>query len=190
MKQFNSRVSLKDFDSSKGLERGANKLKEALWYIVKIFLFLSAIPYPSSFKIWILKKFGAKIGVGVIIKPRVNIHFPWKLTVGDHVWIGEEVFLLNFEDLIIENNVCISQRSFLCGGNHDYKHPSMPYRNGPITLKDGCWIGACCFVGPGVTIGMDTVITVGSVVTKNIDSNLVTHIQPTEFSKNRWTATI
>ncbi|WP_051638170.1 WcaF family extracellular polysaccharide biosynthesis acetyltransferase [Maribacter sp. Hel_I_7] len=186
MGQSNSKVLLKAFDSSKGLDRGSSKLKEVFWYVVKVFFFLTAIPYPNSFKIFILKRFGAKVGEGVVIKPRVNIHFPWKLTIGNHVWIGEEVFLLNFENLSIGNNVCISQRSFLCGGNHDYKDISMPYRNGPITLKDGCWIGASCFIGPGVTIGIDTVITVGSVVTKTVGNNLVTHVFPDQFSKQRW----
>lgn len=183
---YKSRVRLKDFNSSVGLNRGASKLKETCWYFIKILFFLSSIPYPKSFKVLLLKLFGAKIGVGVIIKPRVNIHFPWKLEIGNHVWIGEEVFILNFEKVTIKNNVCISQRVFLCGGNHDYRDPSMLYRNGPIHLKAGCWIGACCFIGPNVTIGSDSVITVGSVVTKNISSNLVVSIMPTEFKKQRW----
>ncbi|WP_405410833.1 WcaF family extracellular polysaccharide biosynthesis acetyltransferase [Maribacter sp. Asnod1-A12] len=186
MSQYNSKVLLKDFDASNGLDRGASKFKELLWYIFKTLFFLTAIPYPSSFKIWILKTFGAKIGNGVVIKPRVNIHFPWKLNIANNVWIGEEAFLLNFEPLIIGNNVCISQRSFLCGGNHNFKNPSMPYRNGPITLKDGCWVGACSFIGPNVTIGVDTVVTVGSVVTQNIGDNLVTSVIPTNFVKQRW----
>ena len=148
--------------------------------------FISAFPYPSSFKRFILRSFGAKVGKGLIIKPRVNIHFPWKLTVGDDVWIGEEAFLLNFEPLVIGNNVCISQRAFLCGGNHNYKMPSMPYRNGSITLEDGCWIGANCFVGPNLIIGVDTVVSAGSVVTKSLNSNGIYRGNPVEFVKNRW----
>lgn len=89
--------------------------------------FLLAFPFPSSLKVKILKLFGAKIGVGLVIKPRVNIHFPWKLIIGDDVWIGGEVFILNFELLTIGNNVCVSQRAFLCGGNHNFKIPSMLY---------------------------------------------------------------
>ena len=116
-----SRVRLNQFDASIGLNRGAGKLKEILWYLFKVVFFLSAFPYPSGFKVRILRMFGAKIGAGVLIKPRVNVHFPWKLIVGSHVWMGEEAFLLNFELLSIGDNVCISQRAFLCGGNHDYK---------------------------------------------------------------------
>jgi putative colanic acid biosynthesis acetyltransferase WcaF len=184
--EIRSKVRLKDFDASIGLDRGASKLKEMCWYFVKVLFFLSAFPCPRSFKIFLLRLFGAKIGQGVVIKPRVNIHFPWKLEIENHVWIGEEVFILNFEKVIIESNVCISQRAFLCGGNHDYKDPTMPYRNGPITLKEGSWIGANCFIGPHVTIGVDTVVTVGSVVTSNVDSHIVCRIMPAEFKKKRW----
>lgn len=181
-----SKVELSQFDSSIGLNREASKIKEIIWYIIKVFFFLSAFPYPSSFKRWILRCFGAKAGKDVIIKPRVNIHFPWKLTIGDDVWIGEETFLLNFEPLVIGNNVCISQRAFLCGGNHDYKMPSMPYRNGSIILEDGCWIGANCFIGPDVVIGIDTVVSAGSVITKSLPCNGIYKGNPVQFVKNRW----
>jgi len=182
----NTKVRLDQFDASTGLNRGAGKIKEVLWYLFKVFFFLSAMPYPSSFKVKILRLFGAKIGIGTIIKPRVNIHFPWKLVVGDHVWIGEEVFILNFELLTIGNHVCVSQRAFLCGGNHDYKIESMPYRNGPILLEDGCWVGANCFIAANVTIGIDTVVTAGSVVSKSLSSNGIYSGLPAQFIKERW----
>ena len=181
-----SKVRLDLFNQHIGLNRGASKVKEITWYIFKYIFFLTAIPYPSKFKSFILKCFGAKIGVGLIIKPRVNIHFPWKLIIGNHVWIGEEVFLLNFEKLIIGNNVCVSQRVFLCGGNHDYKVASMPYRNGIITLEDGCWIGAASFIGPNVLIGIDTIVSANSFVTKSLSDNCIYSGNPIQFIKFRW----
>lgn len=181
-----SQVELFNFDPKIGLTRGVSKIKEICWYLVKIIFFLTAIPFPSRFKCILLRLFGAKVGKGVIIKPRVNIHMPWKLSIGDFVWVGEEAFLLNFEHLIIGNNVCISQRAFLCGGNHDYKSPAMPYRNGPITLDDGSWVGASCFVAPDVTIGIDTVVAAGSVVTRNLAANGIYKGNPAEFVKKRW----
>jgi putative colanic acid biosynthesis acetyltransferase WcaF len=181
-----SKVKLGKFDSSIGLERGAGKLKEISWYLVKVIFFLSALPYPNGLKCMLLRLFGAKVGTGVIIKPRVNIHFPWKLYIGNDVWIGEEAFLLNFEMLTVGNDVCISQRAFLCGGNHDFRIPEMPYRNGPITLMDGSWIGASVFVSPGVTVGTDSVITAGSVVTGNITANGIFKGNPVVYVKRRW----
>ena len=184
--KLESKVRLNDFDASIGLDRGASKAKEICWYLIKCVFFLSPLPYPKSFKKFLLKLFGASVGKNVVIKPRVNIHFPWKLTIGDYAWIGEEAFILNFENVSIGNNVCISQRAFICTGNHDYMTPSMPYRNKPIILEDGCWVGACCFIGPGVTIGTDSIITVGSIITSDIGPNIVCHSQPNNFEKKRW----
>src|ERR1044072_6544704 len=89
------------FDSTKGLERGRAGWIEAVWYLVKCAFFLSAFPWPSGLKRSLLRIFGAQIGVGVVIKPRVNIHLPWKLAIGNHTWIGEEVFILNMEPVQI-----------------------------------------------------------------------------------------
>ncbi|WP_345948366.1 WcaF family extracellular polysaccharide biosynthesis acetyltransferase [Mucilaginibacter sp. PAMB04274] len=180
-----SKVSLKDFNAN-NFNRGAGKVKEVCWYIIKVVFFLSPLPFPSSVKAFLLKAFGARVGSRVILKPRINIHFPWKLDIGNDVWIGEEAYILNFEKVIIGDNVCISQRAFLCGGNHNYKDPSMPYRNGPITLLDGCWVGACCFVGPNVVIGIDAVITASSVVTNSLADNGVYRGNPAAFVKYRW----
>jgi len=181
-----SKVNLAGFNSAIGLDRGAGKLKEISWYFIKMIFFLSAMPYPSSFKCSLLRLFGARVGTGVNIKPRVNIHFPWKLVIGNDVWIGEEAFLLNFEPLTIGSNVCISQRAFLCGGNHDFRVPEMPYRNGPITLMAGCWVGASVFISPGVTVGTDTVISAGSIVTSSLEANGIYKGNPLVYLKPRW----
>jgi putative colanic acid biosynthesis acetyltransferase WcaF len=181
-----SEVRLQNFDSKIGLNRGASRLKEGVWYLIKTLFFLSALPYPSRFKVWLLKAFGAEVGSGVVIKPRVNIHMPWKLWIKNNVWIGEEVFILNFEKVTIGNNVCVSQRAFICGGNHDYRVPSMPYRNGPVTLQDGCWVGASCFIGPDVVIGTDSIITAGSVLTGSVDDNGIFRGNPAIKISSRW----
>jgi putative colanic acid biosynthesis acetyltransferase WcaF len=166
-----SRVRLDAFRPS--ANRGASRTTEVLWYLVKVAFFLTAIPWPSSLKSALLRGFGARIGQGVVTAPRVNIHMPWKLTVGDHSWIGEEVFLLSLEPITIGSNVCLSQRSFLCAGNHDYTSPTFDYMGAPITIKDGAWIGAQSFVGPGVTVGVDTVVTAGSVVVGSLPDRQV-----------------
>ncbi|MFM8459196.1 MAG: colanic acid biosynthesis acetyltransferase WcaF, partial [Chthoniobacterales bacterium] len=91
------KTRLDQFDAEKGLDRGRSKAVEAAWYLLKCVFLLSALPWPMGLKRSLLRAFGARIGEGVVIKPRVNVHFPWKLEVGDRAWIGEEVFILNFE---------------------------------------------------------------------------------------------
>jgi putative colanic acid biosynthesis acetyltransferase WcaF len=183
---MSSNVRLDQFVALEGLDRGKPRIVEMLWYVVKMVFFLSAFPWPSSLKASLLRLFGAKIGQGVLLKPRVNIHMPWKLVIGDHCWIGEEVFLLNLEPIIIGSHVCISQRAFICTGNHNYKLPQMPFMGAAISITDGAWIGAQAFVGPGVTIGIDAVITAGSVLTSNAEAAMITGGNPAIAIKKRW----
>lgn len=176
------------FNPRQGLNRGRPAWFEALWYVAKCLFFLPPWPFPSRLKCMVLRWFGARVGKGVRIKPRVNIHFPWKFIVGDFTWIGEEAFILNFEPVSVGSHCCISQRAFLCTGNHDYRKPDMPYRNRPIALQDGAWIGAQVFVGPSVTIGREAVIASGSVVTSDQPSGMVCGGNPCSPIRKRWPA--
>jgi putative colanic acid biosynthesis acetyltransferase WcaF len=154
--------------STRGFERGASRGFEFLWLFVSLWLFQLCPLNLSALKCWVLRRFGARVGRGVVIKPNVKITFPWKLVVGDHVWLGEECWLLNLEQIIIESDVCISQRAFLCTGNHDYKSPVFDLITKPIRVERGAWIGAGAFVGPGIKVGSHAVLSAGSVATKEL----------------------
>ncbi|MCB1119953.1 MAG: WcaF family extracellular polysaccharide biosynthesis acetyltransferase [Verrucomicrobiae bacterium] len=186
VEDYGTRMRLDTFDPQKGLDRGKSRFVEILWYLFKMAFILSAFPWPQKVKHGVLKMFGAKIGTGVVVKPRVNIHFPWKLILEDHCWVGEECFILNFEEIIVGAHACLSQRSFLCGGNHNFRTLDFEYRNGPITVKPGAWVGAQSFVGPGVTIGTDTVVAAGSIVTKSLPDNTVCSGNPCVVQSARW----
>ncbi len=181
-----TRVRLDRFDPAGGFQRGRSRPVEVAWYLCKVVFFLSAWPWPSRWKAAVLRGFGARIGRGVVIKPRVNIHLPWRLVVGDHAWIGEEVCILNFEPVTIGAHACVSQRAFLCTGNHDFRDVTMPYRNGPITIGDGAWVGAQVFVAPGVEVGVEAVVTAGSVVTRSLPPAMVCSGHPCLPVKPRW----
>jgi len=175
------------FQSRVGFDLGRPKWVFILWYLVKCVFFLSPLPWPSRLKSWLLCRFGAEIGKGVYWKPRVNIHIPWKLKVGDFTWIGEEVNIINFAPVSIGAHCCLSQRSFLCSGNHDYRSPDMRYRHAPIILEDGVWVGAAAFVGPGVTVGTDAVITACSVAVKSLAGGWVYAGNLCRPVRQRWT---
>jgi putative colanic acid biosynthesis acetyltransferase WcaF len=160
-------IDLSKFNNS-DFSRGAPAWKEAAWWVVRSLLFAPWFPVPSPFKVAVLRFFGAKIGVGVVIRSRVNITFPWKLEIGDHVWIGDEVLILSLERVVIGSNVCISQRAFLCTGSHDFAKETFDLITRPITIGDGCWIGAQAFVGPGVTMNPNSRCLAGAVVVKNV----------------------
>jgi len=154
--------------SAAEFNRDASKLKEGLWLLVSLFLFRLLPVKLSSLKSIILRSFGADIGDGVVIKPNVKITFPWKLTVGNHVWLGEECWLLNLAPIKIESNVCISQRAFLCTGSHNYKSPTFDLIVKPILVEQGAWLGAGAWVGPGVRVGSHAVLAANSVAAKDL----------------------
>lgn len=165
--------------------RGASPLKEVLWLLVRQVLFLSCPFSLSRVKCAVLRIFGARVGIGVIIKPQVKITFPWKLQIGDHVWLGEECWLLNLAPIKLEDNVCISQRALLCTGNHDYTKVSFDLITRPIVVEEGGWIGAGAFVGPGVTVGNHAVLTAGSVAARDLAPWLVFSGNPAQPGRRR-----
>ncbi|MDB4508444.1 WcaF family extracellular polysaccharide biosynthesis acetyltransferase [Akkermansiaceae bacterium] len=150
-------INLSKFNNS-NFFRGAPKWKEALWWICRSLFFAPWFPIPSPVKVAFLRLFGAKVGAGVVIRSRVNITFPWKLEIGDHVWIGDEVMILSLDRVKIGSHVCISQRAFLCTGSHDFRKESFDLITKPIVIEDGCWICAQAFIGPGVTVPEGTMV--------------------------------
>lgn len=149
-------------------DRGAPAWKEVLWWLVRSLLFAPWFPVPSALKVTALRAFGATVGEGVVIRSRVNITFPWKLTLGDRVWIGDEVMILSLDRVAIGSDVCVSQRVFLCTGSHDFSKESFDLITLPVVIGNGCWIGAQSFVGPGVTFGPGSRSLAGSVVVKDV----------------------
>jgi putative colanic acid biosynthesis acetyltransferase WcaF len=181
-----TRVLHSQFDRNDGYNLGRSRFLFWVWYPFKIIFFLSSIPWPRFLKSSILRLFGGRVGRGVYWKPRVNIHIPWRIEIGDHALVGEEVIILNFEDVRIGTQACISQRAFICTGNHDFTDVRMRYRNRPISIGDGAWIGAQVFVAPGVVIGEECVVTAGSIVVKSLPNGMICSGNPCVALKHRW----
>ena len=171
---------------SKGdFDRGAGPLREVLW-ILASFLLFRLCPFKfSGLKAAVLRAFGARVGRGVVLKPNLRITFPWKLTLGNHVWLGEDCWLLNLAPITIDDHVCISPRAFLCTGNHDYTSPTFDLTTRPIRVERGAWIGAGAFVGPGVTVGAQAVVCAMSVVTGDLPARGVFQGNPAMCVKQR-----
>lgn len=177
-------VSLIKFDN-RTFDKGAGKFKQVLWYFVHAIFIKSSLFPIMGFKKFLLQLFGARIGKGFVIKPSVHIKFPWKLELGDHVWIGEHVWIDNLDTVIIGNNVCLSQGALLLTGNHDYTLPSFDFKNAPIILEDGVWIGAKAVVCPGVHCKSHAVLSVGSVATKVLEPYCIYQGSPAKEVRKR-----
>jgi putative colanic acid biosynthesis acetyltransferase WcaF len=146
-------------------DRGAPAWKEALWWVFRSLCFAPWFPVPSPIKVAMLRCFGARVGEGVVIRSRVNVTMPWRVEIGDHVWIGDEVLILSLDRVVIGSNVCISQRAFLCTGNHDFRSEGFDLVTKPIEIGNSCWIGACAFVPPGAGIPDGTMVRATGVAT-------------------------
>lgn len=159
--------------------------KRGMWYVVNRLFFKSSWFPPSLFKNNLLKLFGSKIGKGVIIKPRVNIKYPWFLEIGDHSWIGENVWIDNVGMVSIGANVCISQGALLLGGNHDFTKSTFDLIVSSIVIEDGVWIGAQSVVCGGVTCRSNAVLAVGSVASSDLELNGIYRGNPAVKIKDR-----
>ena len=160
---------LSQFDAD-GYDRGRGRLWQALWHFVS-FVFFQTFWMPRSLRPGMLRLFGAQVGDGVIIRHDVRIMWPWKLSIGDHSWLGEGLRIINLETIEIGTNVCISQGVMLCSGSHDYRQVFFPYRNRPIRIREASWIAARAMVLPGVTVGAGAVIAAGETVRSDVPDN-------------------
>ena len=146
-----------------------NSVKRFLWYFINQIFFANGFFPIYSLKVFLLKLFGASIGTNVLIKPCVNIKYPWLLQIGNNVWIGEQVWIDNLAKVTIGNNVCISQGALLLCGNHNYKKSSFDLMVGEITLEDGVWICAKVIITQNVVCKNHSVISTGATLNSSTE---------------------
>ena len=131
---------------------------------------------PRQIWIWrriVLRLFGARISRHVHISPNAKVAIPWNLTVGEASAIGDGAIIYCLGSVNIGRYVTVSQYAHLCAGSHDYRDPSFPLTKPAITIGDGVWICTEAFVGPGVTVGSNTIVGARSVVIKDVNPNLI-----------------
>lgn len=148
--------------------RGRSAIVEALWIVLQGLFVTSFVP-GSGHRRWLLRLFGAQIGAGVVVKPGVRVKFPWRLTVGDHSWIGEDVWIDNLAPVTIGANVVLSQGAYLCTGSHDWRRASFDLLVQPITVADGAWVCARATVAPGTVLGEGAVLALASLGRGTLD---------------------
>ena len=170
-------IDLGMYDNS-DFDRGAPRWKQVLWVLVRCVFFQNPCIWGSAFRSALLRVFGAKIGKGVRIGGNVNIAFPWRLVVGDHVWFGDDVGILSLAQVTIESNVCLARRSFLCTASHDFRREDFKLKAAPILIRKGSWIAIGSLILAGVTIGEGAVVSAGSVVLKDVPANCLVRGNP------------
>jgi len=147
---------------------GRGLLVRTLWYFLSLLVLESGWFPLSTPKAWLLRLFGAKVGSGLVVKPHVRIKYPWRLRVGDHCWIGEDVWIDNLDDVVLGDDVCVSQGVYFCTGSHDYRRRTFDLIIRPIELDNGVWIGAKAVLLPGVRVGANSLVAAAATVTKDV----------------------
>ena len=161
-------VDLASFDNRPHYDPGRGWPIRCAWYFVSLLFFESGWLPLSGVKRWLLRQFGARVGQGVVVKPNVRIKYPWRLTIGDHCWIGQDVWIDNVADVDVGNHVCLSQLAYLCTGSHDHRRRSFDLITGAIRIGNGAWIGARALVLGGITVHANAVVAAGSIVTRDV----------------------
>lgn len=165
-------VDLRRYDQS-NFDRGRPGWMILLWWLVQAVVFPLT---PHSFhapRVAVLRMFGAEIGQGVCIRPTARFTYPWKVSIDDHSWIGDDVVLYSLDQITIGQHCVISQKSYLCTGSHDISDLAFGLQTASITIGNGAWIATDCFVAPGVTIGANAVIGARSTVLKDMPNQQV-----------------
>ncbi len=175
---------LKTFKIPKGF-RGKSKFLVQFWWIIQGTLFRLSPQFMYGWRRLLLRLFGAIIGDDVLIRPTVNILYPWKLTVGEKSWIGDDVTLYNMANIDIGSNSVISQKSYLCTGTHDNTKSTFDIYAEPINIKNEVWIASDVFIAPGITIENGTVVGFRSTVNKDLPANMICYGNPAKPIKPR-----
>jgi putative colanic acid biosynthesis acetyltransferase WcaF len=166
-------VSLGSYAPPLDYTPGRSAVVRGLWYVLSLVVFQSGwVPF-YGIKRWLLRRFGASVGAGVVIKPHVRIKFPWRLRLGEQCWIGEDVWIDNLATIHLANDVCLSQGAYLCTGSHDHRRMTFDLIVKPIVVESAAWIGARAVVLPGVTVHRGAVVAAGSVVTRDVPSGVI-----------------
>ncbi len=150
-----------------GYSRGRPVHVQISWLVVQNLLF-KRWWVPKGARVRMLRAFGANVGDGVLIRHGVRVHWPWKLSIGDHSWIGDGVWILNLEPVSIGANVCVSQDVLLCTGSHDRRSPTFEFDNGPIVVEDEVWLAVRSTVLRGVRVGKGAVVGATALVTTDV----------------------
>lgn len=169
--------------------RGRSAWFVQLWWLVQASLFRCSPQVLYGWRRFLLRLFGAKIGEGVIIRPTVEITYPWKLTIGDYSWVGDYATLYTLGEIVIGDNACVSQHCYLAGAGHDYTKPTFDMVASRIVVEPEAWLATRVFVAPGVTVGRGAVVGACSVVVNDVPPMMICAGNPARVLRERPTAT-
>ncbi|MBD0267796.1 MAG: colanic acid biosynthesis acetyltransferase WcaF [Cyanobacteria bacterium Co-bin8] len=177
-------IDLRRYDQS-WYDPGRPKWVILLWWLVQAIVFPLTLHAAHSPRRFLLRLFGAQIGQAVVIRPTARFTYPWKVSIGDYSWIGDDVVFYSLDRITVGCNCVISQKSYLCTGSHDIQDPTFRLETSPVVIGNGAWLATDCFVGPGVSIGANTIVGARSSVFKSLPSGYICFGNPCQPKQAR-----
>ena len=165
--------------------RGRSKVIVQLWWIIEKTIFAWSPQFLYGWRRFLLRLFGAKIGKGVLIRPTAKFTYPWKISIGDFTWIGEDCILYSLGSITIGKNVAVAHGVYFNTGLHNYKRSSFDIGSNDVVIKDEAWITNDVYIAPGVEIGKGCVIGARSSVFKNMPNGWACFGNPATPIKKR-----
>jgi len=151
-----------------GYSAGRPRWVILLWWLVQAVTFPLTLHASHGPRRWLLRRFGATVGEGVVIRPTARFTYPWKVTLGNHCWIGDDVVFYSLDAITLGDHSVVSQNSYLCTGSHNIADVAFGLETAPIVIGNGAWVASDCFVAPGVVVGANTVVGARSTVLKSL----------------------
>jgi putative colanic acid biosynthesis acetyltransferase WcaF len=146
------------------------RVLRAAWECVSNSLYRFSPTPLHGWRCFLLRLFGARIGIGVHPYPSAKVWAPWKLQMADGSCLGRNVDCYCVADVYVGKGATVSQYSYLCTASHDYKGGSMALLAAPIRIGDFSWVCADVFIGPGVRIGEGAIVGARSTVVRDVDA--------------------
>lgn len=162
-----------------------NKIARVVWGCVWLMLYRPSPKVLHGWRRFLLRLFGARIGINAHPYPSAKIWAPWNLEMGDHSCLSDKVDCYSVDAIRLGPHAIVSQYSFLCTASHDYTDPTMPLVTAPIIVEAGAWVASDVFVGPGVTIGEGAVVGARSTVFHNVQPWMVVAGNPVKVIRKR-----
>jgi putative colanic acid biosynthesis acetyltransferase WcaF len=165
--------------------RGRSAVMVQMWWLVQATLFAFSPQFMYGWRRWLLRLFGARVGQGVLVRPSAKVTYPWKVSIGDFSWIGDDVVLYSLGEIEIGDNAVVSQRSYLCAASHDYTQPNFPIYDLKVCIGSQAWLATDVFVAPGISIGKGVVVGARSSVFQDLPDMTVCVGNPAKVIKFR-----
>ncbi len=160
-------------------------VKRVLWEVVQGTLIRFSLRRAHDWRRFWLRAFGAKMHGTAMTKSSTLVKHPWLLEMGEYSVLAEGVEVYNLGPLSIGDHTVVSQHVHICNGTHDYTQPNLPLLRPTARIGHGVWICADAFIGPGVTVGDNSIVGARACVMRDVPTGVIVSGNPAKVVKER-----